>query len=287
LRPLDKGEVAEREENVWQVKPSDVQRQQLLGQGNFGEVYKGSMRLQKGGERVVAVKTLKQATMSKEKFLAEADVMKSLRHPNVVLLLAICDDDSDMFIVTEFMDKGDLLKVLRSPEGRQLDGSDLLAICHQICLGMVYLESREFVHRDLAARNVLISTGNVVKLADFGLAKVLQNEEDYYTGNEETNFPVRWTAPEAIEKLKFSVKSDVWSFGITCCEVYTQGQMPYLGKKNAEIVAFLRKGHRMECPDTMPGDIYEMIRSCWDIDPNKRPAFHEMENEFREREYRR
>ena len=67
------------------------------------------MRLQKGGERVVAVKTLKQATMSKEKFLAEADVMKSLRHPNVVLLLAICDDDRDMFIVTEFMDKGGVM----------------------------------------------------------------------------------------------------------------------------------------------------------------------------------
>ena len=64
------------------------------------------MRLRKGGDRVVAVKTLKPGTMSKAKFLEEAEVMKSLRHSNIVLLLAICNDHSDMFIVTEFMDKG-------------------------------------------------------------------------------------------------------------------------------------------------------------------------------------
>lgn len=168
-----------------------------------------------------------------------------------------------------------------------MDTSDLTTICHQICLGMVYLEAREFVHRDLAARNVLISTGNVVKLADFGLAKVLEDEGDYYKGNEETNFPVRWTAPEAIEKLKFSVKSDVWSFGITCTEVYTRGQLPYLGKKNPQIVPFLRTGDRIEQPEQMPRDIYRLMRSCWDWDPAKRPAFKEMEPIFREKDYKK
>merc|ERR1719315_736053 len=141
------------------------------------------MKLGNGEEQVVAVKTLKPQSMSAEKFLQEAAVMKNLRHQNIVLLLAICKDPDDMFLVTEFMDKGDLLKVLRSSEGRLLDPSDLTTICHQICLGMVYLEGREFVHRDLAARNVLISTGNVVKLADFGLAKVLEDEGDYYKGS--------------------------------------------------------------------------------------------------------
>ena len=64
------------------------------------------MRLKNGSERIVAVKTLKPASMSAEKFLEEAAVMKSLRNQNVVLLLAICNDPNDMFIVTEFMDKG-------------------------------------------------------------------------------------------------------------------------------------------------------------------------------------
>ena len=92
---------------------------------------------------------------------------------------------------------------------------------------MSYLEENGYIHRDLAARNVLVGKNNVCKVADFGLAKCL-NEEVYNTVAGQ--FPLRWTAPEALQKRVFSIKSDVWSFGILLTEIVTHGKyVPYQG----------------------------------------------------------
>ena len=88
--------------------------------------------------------------------------------------------------------------------------------------------------RDLAARNVLVGDNNIVKIADFGLARLIK--EDEYEARVGARFPIKWTAPEAANYSRFSIKSDVWSFGILLTELVTYGRIPYPGKFSHHII---------------------------------------------------
>lgn len=95
---------------------------------------------------------------------------------------------------------------------------------------MAYLEEHSYIHRDLAARNILVGDGMVCKVADFGLARVIK--EDIYNPREGTKFPIKWTAPEAALYNRYTIKSDVWSYGVLMYEIMTKGAMPYPGMTN-------------------------------------------------------
>ena len=99
-----------------------------------------------------------------------------------------------------------------------------------VFIGMAYLEEHSYIHRDLAARNILVGEGSVCKIADFGLARVIK--EDIYNPREGTKFPIKWTAPEAALYNRYTIKSDVWSYGVLMYEIMTKGAMPYPGMSN-------------------------------------------------------
>ncbi|NWW41198.1 FRK kinase, partial [Panurus biarmicus] len=141
----------------------------------------------------------------------------------------------------------------------------------QVASGMAYLESQNYIHRDLAARNVLVGEHNVYKVADFGLARV--ENENVYEARTETKLPVKWTAPEAIRYNRFSIKSDVWSFGILLFEIITYGQMPYHGMPGYQVIQLLDDGYRLPQPKTCPAPLYEMMQWCWSAEPDERPTF--------------
>ncbi|CAF1331256.1 unnamed protein product [Didymodactylos carnosus] len=210
----------------WEIRREDVKLIRRLGQGQFGDVYEGVWN----NSTPVAIKTLKSGSMNPLDFLAEACIMKKLRHPNLIQLFAVCTVAEPIYILTELMKNGSLLDYLQSPRGRQLEMLTLIYMATQISRGMACLESQNYIHRDLAARNVLVGENNIVKIADFGLARVIK---DYHTGiydaKEGTKFPIKWTAPEAALYNTFTIKSDVWSFGILLTEVVTYGRTPYPG----------------------------------------------------------
>ncbi|XP_076462223.1 tyrosine-protein kinase Yes-like [Babylonia areolata] len=242
-----------------------------LGAGCFGEVWKGKLR----NVIDVAVKTLKTGTMSPEAFLEEARIMHQLRHRKLVQLMAVCSSVEPIWIITELMVNGALLDYLRKDEGKLVKFPVIVDMAAQIAEGMAYLETENFVHRDLRAANILVGEHHDVKVADFGLARILQ-EEDIYTATENTKFPIKWTAPEAALERKFSVKSDVWSFGVLLYELVTYGRVPYPGMGGAEVLSKVDKGYRMNKPSGGTGctdSYYEIMCKCWFRIAEQRPTF--------------
>ncbi|XP_049323350.1 tyrosine-protein kinase FRK-like [Astyanax mexicanus] len=170
--------------------------------------------------------------------------------------------------------------------GARLRVPDQIEMAAQVAAGMAYLELQNYIHRDLAARNVLVGENNVCKVADFGLARVFnrennncynEDEENIYEATEGTYFLVKWTAPEAIRENKFTIKSDVWSFGILLYEIMTFGQMPYPTLTNAQVVVKLGTGYRMSCPPLCPKMIYDIMVECWKETPAERPTFETLQ----------
>ncbi|KAL4649062.1 tyrosine-protein kinase FRK [Arapaima gigas] len=258
----------------WEISRSSIQLLRKLGAGQFGEVYEGLWN----NTTPVAVKTLKCGTMDANDFLREAQIMKKLRHPKLIQLYAVCSLDEPIYIITELMKNGSLLEYLQKDKGKELCFSDQVEMAAQIAAGMAYLEQQNYIHRDLAARNVLVGENNICKVADFGLARVFKlDNENVYEAKEGTKFPVKWTAPEAINANKFSIKSDIWSFGILLYEIITFGQMPYPTMTNYQVIQKLSTGYRMPCPANCPDILYNIMLDCWKENEVDRPTFETLQ----------
>ncbi|XP_026882556.2 tyrosine-protein kinase Mer isoform X1 [Electrophorus electricus] len=256
----------------------------VLGEGEFGAVMEGHLKHPDGTSEKVAVKTMKLDNFSQreiEEFLNEAACMKDFNHPNVIRLLGVCLEVGPghfpkPMVILPFMKYGDLHSfLLRSRLGdtpRYLPTQTLLRFMIDIALGMEYLSSRNFLHRDLAARNCMLRDDMTVCVADFGLSKKIYSG-DYYRQGRIAKMPVKWIAVESLADRVFTVKSDVWAFGVTMWEIATRGMTPYPGVQNQEIYDYLLEGHRLKQPNDCLDELYDIMFSCWCADPVDRPDF--------------
>lgn len=230
-----------------------------------------------GVKHPVAIKELKPGSMSLAAFFAEATMMRSLKHSAIVSLVGVSVSKRPL-IITEYLAKGDLLTFLRdNPEAERLTLCELVRMASQVSSAMTYLEHQRIVHRCLMARNCLVGQANQVKVANFGQARRLEPGTDIYlAANRAESFPLKWAAPEAAQQGLFSIKSDVWSFGILLYEIITKGMVPYPGISGSDVLAQLERGHRMPKPSTVncPESIYGMMNDCWHQAPEKRPEFN-------------
>ncbi|EOA97273.1 Tyrosine-protein kinase FRK, partial [Anas platyrhynchos] len=257
----------------WEIDRNSLVFVKKLGSGQFGEVWEGLWN----NTTPVAIKTLRPGSMDPEDFLREAQIMKNLRHPKLIQLYAVCTLEDPIYIITELMKYGSLLEYLQKDAGYKILLKQQVDMAAQVASGMAYLETQNYIHRDLAARNVLVGEHNVYKVADFGLARVFKVENgNICETRPETKLPVKWTAPEAIRHKIFSIKSDVWSFGILLFEILTYGKTPYAGLTGQQVIQMLDTGYRLPKPRCCPQSIYEMMRQCWSQEASERPTFQDL-----------
>jgi len=281
----------------WEIPRSQVKTFSKLGEGCFGQVWKGEVENIPGSEdnrTVVAIKTLKFTATEKDKrdLLNELSVMKMMDpHPNVVRLLGCCTDKDPIYVIIEFVNGGTLQEFLRKSRSehhyknlhgasQNISSRDLTSFAYQIAKGMEYLDTKKLIHRDLAARNVLIdSADQTCKVADFGFAKdVMAN--NIYERKSEGKLPIRWMAPESLYDNVYSTKSDVWSFGVLMWEVVTLGSVPYPGLQPSEVMKKVNAGYRLEKPEHCKRELYNIMVKCWEKEPKDRPAFSDLVRDF-------
>ncbi|XP_034463921.1 fibroblast growth factor receptor 2 isoform X2 [Hippoglossus hippoglossus] len=284
------------EDPRWEFSRDRLTLGKPLGEGCFGQVVMAeALGIDKDKSKepmTVAVKMLKDDATEKDlsDLVSEMEMMKMIgKHKNIINLLGACTQEGPLYVIVEYASKGNLREYLRArrPPGmeysydiarvsdEQLTFKDLVSCTYQVARGMEYLASQKCIHRDLAARNVLVTESNVMKIADFGLARDVHNI-DYYKKTTNGRLPVKWMAPEALFDRVYTHQSDVWSFGVLMWEIFTLGGSPYPGIPVEELFKLLKEGHRMDKPGNCTNELYMMMKDCWHAISSQRPTFKQL-----------
>ncbi|KAF8767929.1 Tyrosine kinase receptor Cad96Ca like protein [Argiope bruennichi] len=269
-----------------------IELREVVGQGAFASVHRGIYNRNKSKDDI-AVKVFPAETVNRHNMLHEIEILSLIgRHDNIIGFVGFTLDVEKMYLIFEYCSYGNLhnylvtlkpeLMHMRSLPPSERPSRDygkghalrLSSFIYQVAKGMEYISSLKLIHRDIAARNILLYDEKRVKISDFGLSKDVYQTK-YYSSETRKKLPIKWMAPEAIEKQRFNTFTDVWSFGIFMWEVFKLGKEPYPEIRNADILQFLKLGYRLEQPHCTKA-WYDIMFSCWNIQPKARPRFKEL-----------
>ncbi|XP_042433218.1 serine/threonine-protein kinase STY17-like isoform X2 [Zingiber officinale] len=258
----------------WEIDKRCLKMGKKIACGSCGDLYRATYLGQDVAVKILKAEKLNEA-MALE-FNQEVEILRKVHHNNVVSFIGACTKPNEFCIVTEYMTGGNLYDYLHK-DHMTLELPQLLKFAIDICKGMDYLHENNIIHRDLKTANLLMDANNVVKVADFGVAR-FQNEEGIMTAETGT---YRWMAPEVINHQLYDHKADVFSFAIVLWELATS-RVPYEKMSPLQAALGVRQGLRPDPPNHMHPRLQDLMQRCWDSIPGKRPSFKEITGELEE-----
>ena len=257
----------------YELKRKDIAlNSNIIGRGNFGVVCSGSYQ----HDIAVAVKVLQSGgddhTQEEDAFVEESCTMMGLKHDHIIQLIGVSCSARPFFLVTEYIPNGSLRKCLNNATIPSDHIDILFDICLQATSAMCYLESRRYLlHRDLAARNILVTSDTCIKLADFGRARLVA--DDNYQAERTEPIAIKWASTEVLKQSTYSTKSDVWALGVLYWEILSGGELPYATMSNEQAATYIVEGGRLEKPPGCSRDLFRVMKQCWSEQPTDRPTF--------------
>ncbi|WCJ23309.1 protein kinase family protein [Euphorbia peplus] len=262
----------------YEILWEDLKIGEQIGQGSCGTVYHA---LWYGSD--VAVKVFSKQEYSEDvidAFRQEVSLMKRLRHPNVLLFMGAVTSPQRLCIVTEFLPRGSLFRLLQR-NTTKLDWRRRVHMAMDIVRGMNYLHhfNPPIIHRDLKSSNLLVDKNWTVKVGDFGLSRL--KHATFLTTKTGRGTP-QWMAPEVLRNEPSDEKSDIYSFGVIMWELATE-KIPWDNLNSMQVIGAVGfMNQRLEIPKDVDPQWSSIIESCWHSDPQSRPTFHELLDKFRD-----
>lgn len=255
-----------------EIRLEYLQIGERIGLGSYGEVYHADWN----GTEVAVKKFLDQdfSGDALEQFRSEVRIMRRLRHPNIVLFMGAVTRPPNLSILTEFLPRGSLYRLIHRPN-LPIDEKRRLRMALDVAQGMNYLHSSNpvIVHRDLKSPNLLVDKNWVVKVCDFGLSRLKHHT---FLSSKSTAGTPEWMAPEVLRNEPSNEKCDVFSFGVILWELATL-RMPWSGMNPMQVVGAVGfQNRRLDIPKEIDPEAAKIISECWQNDPNLRPSFGQL-----------
>ncbi|KAL1275179.1 hypothetical protein QQF64_027993 [Cirrhinus molitorella] len=241
---------------------------EVIGEGSFGRVYKGRRKF---SGQVVALKFIPKVGRSEKDLRSlkrEIDIMRGLKHPNIVLLLDSFETEREVVVVTEYAE-GELFQILE--DDGSLPENQVREIACQLVSALYYLHSHRILHRDMKPQNILLGKGGVVKLCDFGFARAMSVSTLVLTSIKGTPL---YMSPELVEEKPYDHSADLWSLGCILYELHT-GAPPFYTNSIFQLVQLIVRDP-VKWPENMSQDCLSFLKGLLMKDPEKRLSWPDL-----------